>query len=259
MQMLRERPAAPAPSPSTSGRPSPSPDPATVIVRVDDHGGRGDRPRRRPSSILSRLAVGAVLIGIGLVAVIVLGLVSGLLHFGNPFAERTIDRTPPVVLHRLRSLSSYGAAQATFEANVDIEHQHGFVPGFIAGDRASLMAVGHVDATVDFSKIAAHQVVTSNGGRRVTLSLPAPRLQAAEIDVKRSHVTNRDRGLLDRLGGTLVDSPTSDRSLYVAAEHKMNRAATRSGLVARAESSTTKFLRSLLGRLGYEQVIVRFG
>ena len=47
---------------------------------------------------------------------------------------------------------------------------------------------------------------------RVTLG--PIRLSDPSIDVEVSHVMNRDRGLLDRVGGVFSDSPTSEADLY---------------------------------------------
>jgi len=233
----------------------PTREPTEFTIRVLGDGGPAARPPRRG---LAAALVAVAGIALAVALVVVLGLLTGLLSFGNPFAEHTVDRTPPVVLHRLRSLSTFQAARATFEVNVDLEHDHGIVPRFIAGDRETFSAVGSVDATVDFRKVTASQLVSADGGRRVELWLPAPRIEHASVDARRSHVTNRDRGLLDRIGGVFVDEPTSDRPLVLAAERKMDAAASRTALVARAEQSTTTMLRTLLGRLGYKDVVVRF-
>ena len=47
------------------------------------------------------------------------------------------------------------------------------------------------------------------------------------LDHEQSHVMNRDRGLLNRLGGIFNDNPTSEASLYKAAMDKMADAAGR--------------------------------
>ena len=129
--------------------------------------------RRGPS-------VGGVLLGtvaIALVAAMVvgLGLLSGLLHIGNPFTTETIDRTPPTVLRRLESLSSYRGASANFEVNVDVEEHHRFIPSFLAGQRTTFLAVGCVDAVVDFDDIDASRVVQGDGGESVVVTLPHAR------------------------------------------------------------------------------------
>ena len=78
------------------------------------------------------------------------------------------------------------------------------------------------------------------------------------LDTKASHVASRDRGILNRIGGVFSDSPTSERELYITAQHKIANAAKESKLVARAEKNTTAMLQTFLGRLGYTDVQVTY-
>jgi hypothetical protein len=232
-------------------------DPREVTVRVvTDPGGRGGGGRRRPR--LGSLVIAAALLVLAGVVAVALGVATGLLHLSNPFATETVDRTPPAVLRRLESLSDYRAASANFEVNVDLEEKHGFIPGFVAGERVSFMGVGHVDATVDFDGIDAQRVVTSDGGESVLVTLPHARRQPAVVDPELSHVRDRDRGIADRLGGMFSDNPTGERELYRVAARKMDRAARESGVVAKAEANTERMLTRLLRRLGYDRVTVRY-
>jgi hypothetical protein len=232
-------------------------DPREVTVRVvTESGGRGGGGRRRPR--VGTLVVAAALALLAGVLAVALGVATGLLQLSNPFSTETIDRTPPVVLRRLESLSDYRAASANFEVNVDLEEKHRFVPSFVAGERVSFTGVGHVDATVDFDGIDARQVVTTDGGDSVLVTLPHARRQPAVVDPELSHVRNRDRGIADRVGGMFSDNPTGESELYRVAANEMDRAARDSGVVAKAEANTETMLRELLGKLGYETVTVRF-
>ena len=73
-----------------------------------------------------------------------------------------------------------------------------------------------------------------------------------------SHVMNRDRGLLNRLGGVFTDNPTSELGLYEAAQDKMSAAAARTGLVTMAEEQAESLLEPLVRQLGVTTVEVRF-
>jgi hypothetical protein len=213
---------------------------------------------RRRGPGLGGVVLGAVAIAVAATMVVGLGLLTGLLNIGNPFTTQTIDRTPPIVLRRLESLSSYRGASANFEVNVDVEKKHRFIPSVIAGERTVLLAVGSVEAVVDFGDIDASRVVQSGGGERVVVTLPHARTLRAVVDPNQSHVATRDRGLADRIGGAFTDSPTSEQPLYRLAVQKMNKAAGSSGVTARAERNTTKMLQGLLGKLGYGQITVRY-
>jgi hypothetical protein len=233
----------------------------TVRVVTEDRTGRSDGPRdtaRRPRRRgFFASAITAVLLGaIAVAAFLVIGAISGLLHF-DPFSSTQVDRTPPVLLRQMHDLHQFRAARGTFEVNVDTEDDVNLVPAFIAGERTQFNGVGTVDANVDFSKLSSDAVVLGGDGS-VTVTLPTPTYSKAVVDPARSHVMNRDRGLVDRLSGVFSDSPTSDKDLYVLAGKKMDAAARESTLLTKAQANTRAMLTGLLGKLGYADVHVVF-
>jgi hypothetical protein len=92
----------------------------------------------------------------------------------------------------------------------------------------------------------------------VTVTLPAPELAKPVVDPARSHVANRDRGLVNRVAGVFTDDPTSERELYLTTQDRLAKAAKGSELRTRAEANTREMLEGLLGKLGFEQVNVVF-
>jgi hypothetical protein len=220
--------------------------PTEVVVRVDGGG------RRRPS-----LVEVIALAGIVFVLVIGLGVARGWLGLGDLFSTRTTDRSAPVVVHRLRNLSSYRASTGTFSVTVDMEKDVSILPQFLVGSRAIYSGIGTVDATVDLGRLDARQVARSADGT-LLVTLPHARLGHAVLDPERSHVMSRNRGLLDRIGGIFVDSPTSERALERAAVTRIDRAARTTGLVARAERNTDAMVRHLVATVGVDRVQVRF-
>jgi hypothetical protein len=258
--MLEDRPRA-ATSRGDDGAPA-----NEVVVRVvtEDRTGSGDgsrgnargtaaRPRRFGfRGVITTVLLGAVAIGVFLL----FGIVSGLLSF-DPFATTQVDRTPPALLKQMHDLHQFRAARATFEVNVDVENDVDLVPSFIAGDRTSFNGIGTVDANVDFSTLSTDAVVLADDGS-VAVTLPEPTYTKAVVDPARSHVMNRDRGLVDRVAGVFSDDPTSEQELYVLAGKKMDAAARESDLVAKAEANTTSMLEGLLGKLGFTNVNVTF-
>ena len=68
----------------------------------------------------------------------------------------------------------------------------------------------------------------------------------------------RDRGLADRLGGIFVDEPTSERQVEKVAIDRIERAAAKSDLAAKAERNTARMVTGLASALGVERVQVRF-
>ena len=217
-----------------------------VVVRVD--GGR----RRRPS-LLGLLA----LAGIAVLVFMGVGFANGWLGLNNLFTTRTTDRSAPVILHKLNNLTSYQAASATLSVVVDEEKDISILPQWIAGSRVIYSGYGTVDAAVDLGTLdAAH--VTHRPDGTLLVTLPHARLEHAQLDPKHSHVMNRDRGFFDRIGGAFVDNPTSEHALEQAAVKKMDAAAKKTNLVARAERNTTAMIQRLGAAAGVDHITVRF-
>jgi hypothetical protein len=237
--MLEERPSV-TPTESTPGS-----TPPPVVVRVD-RGRRG----MRPTSIV------AVAI-LGVVAFVGIAAWQGWMGLGGLFGARTIDRSAPVLIQKLRDRAEFRGASGTFSATVDLEHKPvGFVPAVIAGNRVIYNGVGDVDATVSLKHLTKSAVHVQ--GDALVVRLPHAELSPARLDPVHSHVMNRDRGLLDRLGSPFVDSPTSERTVEAVAQSRIERAAARSDLAAKAEKNTAAMITGLAKALGVDHVQVRF-
>jgi hypothetical protein len=209
-------------------------------------------PRRQVPWGLITLAL--VVLGFIYVPGWLLGLLPSL---PNPFAERTIDRSQPALLRSIRDLREFRAATGNFQVIVDIERDTA-LPAAILGERTLFVAAGSVDAVVNFGALGPENVVVSEARRRATITLPAPTLSRPRLDLARSRVYDRDRGLLNRIGDVFSDSD-DQQELYVAAEGKLTAAAGQgSGIRRRAEANTRAMLRSLLRSLGFTSVTVRF-
>lgn len=207
----------------------------------------------------------AIKFGAGLaVFVLVLGLVTGFfglpswLSLKNPFSERRIERAHPAILDELTAVSEFTAATGTFTVLVDVERDVRFMPAVLAGERSKMLAVGSIEAVVDFSGLTEGDVRVGSTGRNVTVTLPQPDLGDVVIDHAATEVIDRDRGLFDRIGGMFTDSPTSERGLLIAAERQLADAASSSQLLAVGENNTRTMLDELLADLGYDDVTVIF-
>ncbi len=206
--------------------------------------------RRRTRSVY---AAGAVTAGL-----LVAAAVMAVQLLGNPFATKTVDRSLPPLLVELRDLADYHAAQGQFEVTVDREDDVALLPSVIAGERVQYAALGSVDAVVDFSGLTEAGISMAADGGAVSITLPQPVLGEPVLDLQNSHVMNRDRGVLNRIGGLFSDSPTSEHALQAAAVEKIAAAAEASGLRDRARESTRTMLTAMLGALGFDDVTVTF-
>jgi hypothetical protein len=78
------------------------------------------------------------------------------------------------------------------------------------------------------------------------------------LDHDQSHVMNRDRGLLNRLGGIFNDNPTSEATLYGAAMNKMADSASQTDLIEQAQAHTTYMLTGMLKAMGFVKIDIVF-
>lgn len=179
--------------------------------------------------------------------------------FDNPFTEETVDRSSPVVLKSIENLRRFQAATGHYEVIVDLEKDTRYVPSAIRGERVLFVAVGDVEAGVDFTDLKDDAVRVSDNRRTVHLQLPHAEFFRARVDPERSYVYDRDRGLIDRVASIFQDSPTSEQELYVLANEKLLDAAEESpDILARAERNTRLMLVGLLEALGFTSVTIEF-
>jgi hypothetical protein len=174
----------------------------------------------------------------------------------NPLREQVVDRSRPALMLALSDLDDYHAAQGTYQVVVDLERDVPYVPSIVKGERTTYLAAGTVDGVVDFSALGAGAVQIQ--GEAVTITLPAPRLGEAAVDLENSRVVSRDRGVLDRISGALSDSPTSERDVALLAEDKLQDAAASSDLLRRTQDNTRDMLTGLARSFGYSDVTVLF-
>jgi hypothetical protein len=209
--------------------------------------------RRFPTSLV---ALGVVVLSGFLFVGWVKDLIPGL---GNPFGTETVDRSGPAVLKSIENLRDFRAASGHFEVIVDVEEDARFVPSKIKGERVLFVAVGSVDAGVDFTGLESGAVDVSDDGKGVSLELPPATFREPELDLERSYVYDRDRGAIDRLQSLFGDDAGVERDLYPLAQEKLaNAARDGSGLLARAERNTRLMLEGLLRSLGFARIDVRF-
>lgn len=174
----------------------------------------------------------------------------------NPFGTDTVDRSGPSVIEQVLELEEFTAAEAEFVQDVDIESDTRFVPSVISGERVVAMASGTVAATVDFSGLDEDNVTVADDGTVISLTLPEPVLEDADIDEAETRIISRQRGVLDRVGDMVSSNPFDDSELYEAAAQKLNNAASEADLAATAKVNTQDWLETFLGAAGFERVII---
>lgn len=239
----REYPELPAQPPAAEPPPAP---------------GKPATPAERRSGMLRVLAF------TGVVFVAIVGLCFGLRAinvipgFDNPFADKETDRSQPVLLQSMRDLSRYVAADGTFQVIVDLQESKENIPEFLVNQRTLFVGSGSVEAYVDFSSLAEGAIEVDEENNTARVTLPAPQLSQAALDMQRSYVVAEERGLLNRIGDAFENDPNQQQRVYQEAQNRITEAARSSGLDQRARENTQKMLESLLARLGYTTVTVTY-
>ena len=216
--------------------------------------GASRRPGRVRRGILRTVVTGVVVL---VVAVLALLGVRSLTSW--PFGDKEIDRSGPAVLTAMRDLSEYHAAAGQYQVVIDIQQDAKFLPDIIKGKRTIFLAIGSVDAYVDFSKLGDDAVSISDDRRTVSLTLPRAQLSKPNVDPEQSRVLNQDLGVIDRLGGLFSDEPNpQNQQMYVLAQQRLAAAATEVGLQKKAEDNTKATLDKLMRSLGFTTVNIKF-
>ena len=192
-----------------------------------------------------------------LVAVLALLGLARLTHW--PFGTEERDRSGPAVLTAMRDLSEYHAATGQYQVVIDIQQDAKFLPDIIKGKRTIFLAIGSVDAYVDFRKLGDDAVSVSSDRKSVSITLPRAQLSKPTVDPDQSRVLNQDLGVIDRLGNLFSDQPNpQNQQMYQIAEQRLADAAKQVGLQKRAEDNTKATLDKLMRSLGFTTVNITF-
>jgi hypothetical protein len=214
---------------------------------------------------LSGWATTAVLAAVLVVALAVsFSLVTGAMDRLNPFRngliqQRTVDRSGPAVLKAISDLGEFHAASGYYELVVDVEHDVRPVPSFLAGERVLFVAAGTVDVAVDLRGLNSKGIAVNAERTSATITLPKPRLTEPRVDLQRSYIYQRQRGLVNRLKDAVGQNSTDQRALYTLAAQRLSQAAQQTDeLTTRGETNTRAMLQGLLRSLGFTDVTVNF-
>lgn len=200
---------------------------------------------------------------IGLVGLVVLALVLGRLHLlpglPDPFAERTNDRSGPVLLKSIQDMNRYEGASGNFEVVVDLQKDAKYLPDIVHGERTLYVGAGSVDAYVDLGSVGKDAVQVSDDRKSATIRLPHAALERTNLDPEHSYVVSQSRGFFDRVGDFFGSDTGNAQKLGILAAQKIQDAAKTTELAARAETNTRTMLQGMLTSLGFTHVDVVFG
>jgi hypothetical protein len=201
---------------------------------------------------------------IALVGLVVLVLVLGRIHLlpglPDPFAEKTKERSGPVLLKSIQDMHRFEGASGNFEVVVDLQKDAKYLPDIVHGERTLYVGAGSVDAYVDLGAVGSDAVKVSDDRKTATIRLPHAALERPSLDPKHSYVVSQKRGLFDRVGNFFGSDDTgSVQKLGILASQKIEDAAHKTELASRAEANTRSMLERMLTSLGFTQVDISFG
>ncbi|MGK5680441.1 DUF4230 domain-containing protein [Actinoplanes sp. URMC 104] len=216
-------------------------------------------PPARGSGFARVLIFTGAVFALMVVACLGLRAINVLPSFDNPFADKTTDRSQPVLLQSMRDLSRYVAADGTFQVIVDLQENKENIPDFLVNRRTLFVGSGTVEEYVEFGALADDALQVDNDKMTVTITLPPPQQGDAALDMQKSYVVAEERGLFNRIGDAFRTDPGKQQQVYALAQQRITEAARASGLDERARQNTQRMLESLFTRLGYTTVTVKFG
>ena len=203
-------------------------------------------------SVKLMFAVIGVVVGLA----VAMWLVSVLPGSLNPFSETTHDRSQPAVLKSISDLGELRTASANLQIVIDVEKDTRFLPDFIKGERDLFVAVGSVDAGVDLTNLPPTAITVD--GTTAKITLPDPVYFDANVDLDKSYLVSRQRGVVDRVASAF-GSGEDQRAIYSLADTKLRAAAAADPqVIERARANTRTLLSSLLSSLGFTEVTITF-
>ncbi|MEL6940805.1 MAG: DUF4230 domain-containing protein [Cyanobacteria bacterium J06598_1] len=224
---------------------------------------RSHKPNQKPRSPFRPLQFLAIATTGGAV---MLASLAGLafLRSGSQFVEGlklAITPKPPeekvdvrtVVVEQVREVSELTTAVFTMEAVVPTQSDRKLGEYTIGQTNLLYVAYGEVRAGVDLEALEKADVITTEAGTQITLTLPPPKVLDTKIDVERSEVYDYSRGFFN-LGPDRA--PELQSMAARAAAKKIECAAYEQDILGQANDRAELVVSKLLQSVGFDNVIV---
>ena len=165
-------------------------------------------------------------------------------EFMNP--TPTIIPDPMTIIHEVRSLARLETIQYTMEKVITAETGQNEL-GFLFGDKLLFVAHGRVIAGVDMARMRPEDMWVE--GTALYVRLPPAEVFVVALDNEKSHVYDRETGLLTKGNVDL------ERNARAAAEQEILKSAEEDGILNQAQQNAETYLSRMLRGLGYSDVI----
>jgi hypothetical protein len=132
------------------------------------------------------------------------------------------------------------------------------VPRILYERHTTFIAVGSVNAYVDFANLNDGNVKIDQERKSATITLPKPLLEKPNLDLNKSHIVGSGKGLAQWVHDAFSDDPNREQQFYQLGEDKIRHAALESDLRIQANESIRTKLTQLTQLLGYTTVTITF-
>jgi hypothetical protein len=158
----------------------------------------------------------------------------------------TVLPDPVTIINQIKPLARLETIQYTVEKVITAQVGQGALAPLL-GDKLLFVGHGYVTAGIDLQKLKSQDLVVEEG--IINVRLPQAEIFDATLDNDKSYVYDRETGLLTHGD---INLETIARQ---AAEDQIRQAALSDGILDQAQANAESYLRSLLNKLGYIQVV----
>ena len=189
------------------------------------------------------------------IVVLSIALGVGLTRFGEqlPFLGPLFEEEPAqtttgtVVVECIQDLDQFTTLRWRGFVFIDKESGGTKLEQIFAGEVVRLVAIGDVEAGVDFAELGRDDVQVN--GEKVTIRLPEPEILSVSLDEDETRVYDREFGLLN----IRPDDELAEEARDVALD-RLEEAARDGDVLERAERNAEDNIRAFLISLDFEEV-----
>ena len=195
--------------------------------------------------LLNTLCVGGAIV---LVVRQVISIPPGLLSaFTGGSAPITIQAT--TVLDRIQTLSDVVTTRYNYSSLVQSQRDMPGLLNALYGDKLLMVAVGHINAGIDMTKVTASNITRQ--GDSMTIRLPPPQLLDCFLDEKASYIVSRDTGLFAK------PAPNLDQEARRYAVAQFRDTAINADIYSEVQTHAQTVVQDFVTSLGIKQVTVQ--
>ena len=205
--------------------------------------------RTRHFTALALSGLIGVLLGVAILVIFLHSAKVGIWdRLASAVSARTtrVDTSQPTVVVQIRKLARLESVSFSMDKMVSGDREGRILPPFLTGDRILLEVHGEAVAGVDLTQLSPGDVQVTE--RTVQVHLPSAQLFTVALDDARTHVYERQTGLL-----VPVD-PSLEGEVREKAAENLRQSALAAGILVTAHQNACSTVTKLLLGLNFTQV-----